>query len=97
MEVGKDALRMQASRLHTNGDDYTAAVERLRERGGRWGDDGLFAEIEAAWVDCRQTVIEAVPGIGGTVNGVGDGMLAVPRNIDAGEDASAMQEPSAWQ
>ncbi|MEV4474749.1 hypothetical protein ACFFR3_22720 [Nonomuraea salmonea] len=97
VEIAKEAYTEQARRLQTHGDDYAAAVERLRERGGRWGDDGLFAEIETAWIECRLAMLEAVPGIGGHIGGVSAGMRLVPQNVTAGEQASAMQDPAAWR
>ncbi|MEO3874416.1 hypothetical protein ABGB18_36960 [Nonomuraea sp. B12E4] len=95
-EISKESLRLQASRMHSHGDDYEAAVQRLRERSGRWGDDGLFAEIEMAWIDCRQTILDAGPGLGGTLTDQGDRMMAVPANIDAADAASIMPERDAW-
>ncbi|MFG1696644.1 hypothetical protein [Nonomuraea sp. NPDC049309] len=96
VEIAKEAYTEQAKRLQTHGDDYVAAVERLRERGGRWGDDGLFAAIEMAWVDCRQAMLEAVPGLGGHIGEVSEGMRLVPRNVTAAEQAGAM-DPAAWR
>ncbi|MEV0622515.1 hypothetical protein AB0I81_55005 [Nonomuraea sp. NPDC050404] len=90
MEVVGGALRSQANRLVTNGEEYAAAVQRLQARGGRWGDDGLFAAIESTWIECRQTMIEAVPGIGSTINGVGMGVNTVSNNIDAANAASTI-------
>ncbi|GAA3244536.1 hypothetical protein [Nonomuraea helvata] len=96
-EIAKETLRLEASRMRGHGDDYEAAVQRLQERNGRWGDDGLFAEIEMAWVECRQTVLAAVPSLGGMIGRMSHGMHAVSANIDAADAASTLPETAAWQ
>ncbi|MFG1941656.1 hypothetical protein [Nonomuraea sp. NPDC048826] len=85
--MARETLRLQASRVHEHGDEYGAAVRRLQERGGYWGDDGLFAPLQGVWTECREMILTAVPGLSGAINGVGDGMVVASANVTAVEDA----------
>src|SRR5690606_42151261 len=67
-EMAAEALRSQASRVHQHGDEYEAAVARLREGSGHWGEDGLFAALQLARAECRDIILAAVPGLSGTIN-----------------------------
>ena len=95
-EMGKETLRQQASRVRVHGSEYDAAIARLRDRSGKWGDDGLFAAIEVAWGEARDTMVTAVPALGGAVTGVGDGLTVVPANVEAAEQASRITETVPW-
>ncbi|MDA0646292.1 MULTISPECIES: hypothetical protein [Nonomuraea] len=95
-EMAPESLRLQATRVHQHGEDYEAAVARLREGGGQWGDDGLFAALQLAWTECREVILTAVPGLSGSINGVGDGMVAASANIGAVETALTTPEPDRW-
>lgn len=95
-EMATESLRMQASRVHQHGEDYEAAVARLRQSSGQWGDDGLFAALQMAWTECREVILAAVPGLSGSINGVGDGMAAASANVAAVESALTTPEPSRW-
>ncbi len=96
MDIAKGSLRQQATRVRVHGEEYEAAVERLRARTGGWGDNGLFGEFEKAWVECRHTMLTTVPALSGTIGGVGDGMALVPDNVEAAEQASALPELDPW-
>ncbi|MET8004994.1 hypothetical protein [Nonomuraea glycinis] len=95
-EMGKETLRQQASRMRGHGAEYDAAIARLRDRSGKWGDDGLFAAIEMAWGEARDSMVTAVPALGGAVTGVGDGLTVVPANVEAAEHASRLPETDPW-
>lgn len=95
-EMAAEALRSQASRVHQHGDEYEAAVARLREGSGHWGDDGLFAALQLAWTECREIILAAVPGLSGTINGVGDGMVTASTNVEAVEGAMTTPGADRW-
>jgi len=96
IDITGEAVRRQASHVRAHGEDYEAAVERLRARSGGWGDDGLFAEFEAVWHECRLTMLATVPALSGTIGGVGDGLALVSGNVGAADQAVTMPEITSW-
>ncbi|MEU9831568.1 hypothetical protein AB0D67_08495 [Streptosporangium sp. NPDC048047] len=82
-EIAPDATGQDASRIRTHGEEYDAAVQRLRDRGvggGSWGDDGLLGPLTAVYADCSAAAVEALTGLSSVITGVGDGLRAVAAN-----------------
>ncbi|TDD51795.1 hypothetical protein E1286_09800 [Nonomuraea terrae] len=97
MEIAHGQVARNAASLRIHGEDYAAALQRLRERGygcGSWGDDtGLFAAFHAEYSQCGVYAAEALLGISGVMGQTGDG-LDIARGRIAEAEALA-QEQSA--
>ncbi|MEV4115640.1 hypothetical protein [Nonomuraea sp. NPDC049695] len=91
LEIALGAVGRNASEIRTLGEDYDAAIQRLRERANgaaAWGDDGLFGVITAAYAECTQMGLAALTGVSSEITGTGEGLDAVGRNTQAAEDAN---------
>ncbi|GAA4229271.1 hypothetical protein GCM10023075_36450 [Streptosporangium album] len=64
--------------MRVHGEDYAAAVQRLRERGpggACWGDTGLIGTFAGAYAECSRVGVEALTGLH-TVIGTTGGCMA---------------------
>lgn len=83
--------------MRIHGEEYDAAVQRLRERAGAsWGDDGLFAIVNQVWAQCSQTIVATKSALSDEVRDTGGGLTTVARNIRDADTAATMPEDGAW-
>ncbi|MEV7011183.1 hypothetical protein [Streptosporangium sp. NPDC051022] len=93
-EIAREAMGQEASRMRIHGEDYAAAVRRLRERGSggaSWGDDGLLSMLVGPYAEASTLGLEAMTGLSGVIDGTGETMNTVLANTDAAEAASIEQ------
>ncbi|MEV1176135.1 hypothetical protein [Nonomuraea sp. NPDC049784] len=97
IEISKAQVAQHAAMMRTHSEDYTAALQRLRERGYgclSWGDDtGLFAAFHAEYGQCGVYGLEALAGVSQVINDTGDGLDAASRHI-ADAEALNIEEPA---
>lgn len=90
LEIDHGAMKRAASNLVDHGDDYRAALQRLRERsdGSAWGDDGLFAAFVAAYNQCAWTALQAYSHMGTAIGDTGDALTTVRQRVSSADGDS---------
>jgi hypothetical protein len=95
IEIANGQVAQLAAQMRVHGEDYTAALRRLQERGygcGTWGDNtGLFAALHAEYASCGASGLAALSGLSGVMGATGDG-LDTARSRIADVDAAAAEE-----
>ncbi|TDE44111.1 hypothetical protein E1295_25565 [Nonomuraea mesophila] len=90
-EIDREAFGQHAVRMTAHGDDYAAAIQRLKERGyaeGGWGDtDGLLSLLMPAYAESVCLGLLAHDRLSAALRRTGYGMHEVRRNIDDAEPA----------
>ncbi|GAB3162730.1 hypothetical protein [Microbispora hainanensis] len=91
LEIIHDRMRQDASRMRVHGEDYDAALRRLRERGlggAAWQDDGLLGMLTGPYAECTLLGVEALTGLSATMADTGDGLGRVSARVGEAEGAS---------
>lgn len=100
-EISRGTLEQESSRMRTHGEDYAAAVRRLRERGlggSSWGDNGLLAMFVRSYSEASVVGLDALTGLSQVIDGTGGAMGTVIANTEVAEQASMPygQAGQAW-
>ncbi|MFF4415585.1 hypothetical protein ACFYY8_23890 [Streptosporangium sp. NPDC001559] len=100
-EISRGTLEQESSRMRTHGEDYAAAVRRLRERGlggSSWGDNGLLSTFLHSYSEAGMVGLDALTGLSQVIDGTGGAMSTVVANTDVAEQASIPygQAGPAW-
>lgn len=92
LEIDRDWVGVQAPRrMDVHGEDYDAAVQRLRQReigGASWGEVGLIAECAAALGLGGHYLHEVLGDLGPALILTGDHVHTAAANTAAAEAAS---------
>ncbi len=98
-EMAREAMGQEASRMRIHGEDYAAAVRRLRERGSggaSWGDDGLLSMLVGPYAEASMLGLEAMTGLAGVIGDTGGTMTTVLANTDMAEAAGIEQSAALY-
>ncbi|MDF5756041.1 hypothetical protein [Spongiactinospora sp. TRM90649] len=90
-QIDHQEVWQNAQQMSAHGEDYVAALARLRERGAggaAWGDDGLIGEFTMAYGDCLLTGMTALTGLGAVIGDTGGALGAVVARTRAAEEGS---------
>jgi len=84
------ALDTASAHLRGDGAEYTAALERLKQRGdaASWGDDGLLRPLVTAYSECTAIALAAYTRMGDLVGSTGDALALSSRRYSAAEEAA---------
>ncbi|MDH2427929.1 hypothetical protein [Sphaerisporangium sp. TRM90804] len=88
-EMTHGSLEASASHLRVHGEEYSAALERLRQRGGgaaSWGDDGLMSYLASAYTQATATALDAYTLVGDVIGSTGNAMSTASRRVSLVED-----------
>jgi hypothetical protein len=93
-EINRESVEQYASRMRIHGEDYAAALQRLKERGlggTSWGDDGLLSMLVRPYAEATALGLEAMTGLSTVIGETGDGLSGVASNTRAAEEANVRE------
>ncbi|MFC6082702.1 hypothetical protein [Sphaerisporangium aureirubrum] len=88
-DITHTPVEVDASRLRVHGEEYAAALARLRERGAggaSWGDDGLMSGLVSTYFRSVTAALDTYSHMGSVISGTGDGMSAASRRVSSVEE-----------
>ncbi|MGI5288629.1 hypothetical protein ACQEVF_35530 [Nonomuraea polychroma] len=95
LEIDRDSVERHATAMRVHGEDYAAALERLRERGvagASWGGaGGLLSMLLGPYAEATALGLEAMTGISGAMGDTGNGLSLASANTREGERAGVDQ------
>lgn len=88
-DMAHGALESSAAQLMAHGEDYAAALSRLRERGAgaaAWGDDGLMSSLASGYTRGVQAALGAYQHVGDVIGAAGAGLATASRRVTHAEE-----------
>ncbi|MEV0591344.1 hypothetical protein [Nonomuraea cavernae] len=85
------AVETATTHLRGDGTDYTAALQRLQQRGNAasWGDDGLLRPLVTAYCECTAIALAAYTHMGDVMESTGDALALSSRRVSNVDDGTA--------
>ncbi|MFG1704217.1 hypothetical protein ACFLIM_13590 [Nonomuraea sp. M3C6] len=93
-EIDHESVERYGSQMRAHGEDYAAALQRLRERGlggASWGDDGLLSMLVGPYAEASMMGLQAMTGQSMVMGDSGDGLTGTSATIQAADDAGGQQ------